>query len=355
MKILIYDVAASSGGALTILEQVYNECKLHKEHQFSFILSTPHLNELSNIVCSNFEWIKNSWLHRLFFENFVLNRIVKKINPDMIISLQNDVVFGFTCKQIMYLHQPLPFVSIRFSFLKQPKFWIYQNIISKRIIKSIKCADLVIVQTKWMKDAVLKLESDNKKIVVLPPNINKDRECSNEFGISKQPSFIYPASPLLYKDHLTICKACDILKSYNLNYSVYFTIDEKTNKYSKKIANYCKRKSLPIKFIGEKERAFIFNCYQHMTLIFPSYIETFGLPLLEARNENCMILASKTDFALEILKDYSNVKFFAIKDEKGLASLMKQVISGELVKSPNDNKIQIENKNIIDTIFEYIL
>ena len=58
------------------------------------------------------------------------------------------------------------------------------------------------------------------------------------------------------------------------------------------------------------EREEMENEYQGGTLIFPSYIETVGLPLLEARSCNTMVLASDTPFAHECLAGYHKARFF---------------------------------------------
>ena len=61
-------------------------------------------------------------------------------------------------------------------------------------------------------------------------------------------------------------------------------------------------------------------------LLFPSYIETFGLPLLEAKTIGSPIIASDTPFSKEITSNYNNVNYFDYSDEIKLAKLMiKQI------------------------------
>jgi glycosyltransferase involved in cell wall biosynthesis len=61
-------------------------------------------------------------------------------------------------------------------------------------------------------------------------------------------------------------------------------------------------------------------------LIFPSYLETFGLPLLEARFFNAPIAASDRPFAREILEGYSNADFFDPFSPDDLANKMKKYL-----------------------------
>ena len=46
-----------------------------------------------------------------------------------------------------------------------------------------------------------------------------------------------------------------------------------------------------------------------MITLFPSYIETFGLPLLEAKELNGIVLASDRPFSHEILDGYDKAIF----------------------------------------------
>ena len=64
--------------------------------------------------------------------------------------------------------------------------------------------------------------------------------------------------------------------------------------------------------------------YAEATLLFPSYLETFGLPLLEARRSNGLILCSDLPFSHEILDGYGNAYYFGVNDAKLLAKYMKQ-------------------------------
>jgi len=58
--------------------------------------------------------------------------------------------------------------------------------------------------------------------------------------------------------------------------------------------------------------------YAKSILVFPSYVESFGLPLLEAKLTGTYIIASDTPFCREILNGYDNVEFFEEMDYKKL-------------------------------------
>lgn len=81
-------------------------------------------------------------------------------------------------------------------------------------------------------------------------------------------------------------------------------------------------KNLPIDLIGPLTKDEVYDFYQKSILLFPSYIETVGLPLLEAKKHHAPIIAANLDYAREVLNDYDKVKYFNPDDPEKLAMLM---------------------------------
>ena len=151
MRIMVFDVPAESGGALSVLHEFYNEFKLDQENEYIFVLSVPELKETSNIKIIRFPWIKKSWGYRLYFDHFIAPRLIKEYEIDQVLSLQNITIPRTKVYQSVFVHNALPFSEHRFSFVENRLLWVYQNIIGKNIMRSITKADHVIVQTRWMK------------------------------------------------------------------------------------------------------------------------------------------------------------------------------------------------------------
>lgn len=307
-RIIVYDVAASSSGALSVLNDFYAEVRAYsdKSIKWTFVISTPQLEETENIKVVRVPWVKKNWLYRLFFDYFVAPRLVKRERPDKIFSLQNTLVPNTNVGQVLYLHQSLPFVEYKFTLLESPLFWIYQNIIARFIYSSVKRADKVIVQTHWMKDACIeKTGIDSEKIVVIPPVINIVPKKFFTYENMDIPTFIYPATPLIYKNHKVIIEACKQLVHEGItNFRVIFTMTGTENKLARRLKADAEKYKLPIEFVGVLKRDELFEWYSKAILLFPSYIETFGMPLLEALTHKTPIIASETPFSKEILKNY---------------------------------------------------
>lgn len=324
MRIMVFDVPAENGGALTILNQYYDTAIKDKENEWIFVVSTPMLKETNNVKVLNYPWIKISWVHRLYFDKFIAYKLVERYEVDEILSLQNVLIPHTNIKQKLYLHQPLPFVEKAYRITENFKFWMYQNVISRIIFKSIRKADKVIVQTKWIMDAAIqKTGTDKSKFILKQPELNIIVKDFYKHQVDKK-MFFYPASGLSYKNHEIIVKACKTLSDRNKNnYEVVFTLDGNENKEVRKLREVVVKYNLPITFIGSIKIDKVYEYYSKSVLVFPSYIETFGLPMLEAKMHQTPVLASDCAFSHEILDGYENVKFFNPFDFDALAHEME--------------------------------
>jgi len=153
---IVFDVAAETGGALEILNGFYDAAAKEKDIDWELILSTPIFSDADNIHVKNYFWIKKSWLHRLVFDKVIAPKLFRGKSIDVVVSLQNIAVSAGRKKQMLYLHQSIPFSDIELSIRNNRVEFIYKHLISHLIFHSIRKADQVVVQTKWMRDAVCK-------------------------------------------------------------------------------------------------------------------------------------------------------------------------------------------------------
>lgn len=337
MRIVVNDIAASSGGALTVLKSFYNYIiENDDENEWIFLLSKMYVKETKNVKVILLEKVKKNWINRLTFDIISGKKIITSLKPDIVFSLQNTITFGLKVPQIVYMHQSLPFQrEKKFSFFnsKERTLAVYQYIIGFLIKKSIKKADKIIVQTEWIKKSVIETTKINSnKIIKISPN-EEDYSSFKNSDIFNKNTFFYPAAEHIYKNHECIYRACEILNNKGLqDFIVQLTLPQKEKR--KNILN-----------IGEQKFESVMNKYNTSTLIFPSYIETVGLPLLEARQMNTIILASDCSFSREVLANYENAYYFNPFEPEELASLMEKVIKNKIKKK----RIQKETSIMSDS------
>lgn len=321
MRILVNDIAASTGGALTILKEFYEYVKENDmENEWIFLIGDDYLKETEKIKVIVRKDIKKSWLKRLKFDYISGRKLINNLKVDRVISLQNTSIFGLKIPQILYIHQSIPFQkSKKFSFFKSKEriLAIYQYIIGWFIKKSICVSDKVIVQTKWMKKEIEKYSNlDKTKVVNILPDI-KIKDINDSKIKIKDNLFFYPASNEIYKNHNCIFHACKILNDKGINnFKVILTINPEE----------LDRNSSNIYAMGNLNINNVYDIYKKSILIFPSYIETVGLPLLEGRKVGTIILASDCEFSKEVLYGYKNVCYFDPFNPMELAYLMESFI-----------------------------
>ena len=327
MRILVYDVAASSGGALTVLNSFYEEFCKDTKNEYIFVLSVCELKEQPHIKVLNFPWIKKSPLHRMYFDQVLAHKLVKKYHADKVLSLQNIELPHAGVPQMVYEHNALPFSEYKFRPQEAFRPWYSQQILGRMMKRSIRRAEQVLVQTNWMKEEIIRqcgIPADRVEVKFPPVEMLKTHPWKMD---ETCPTFFYPAGPPAYKNHRTFLKACELLKEQGMeDYRVIWTVTGEENEGMKKLKAEAEENKLPIEFIGPVPRTQLFEQYASSVLVFPSYIETIGLPLLEARSVGAPILAADCLYARDGVGDYDRAEFFETFDSEALSRLMKQKI-----------------------------
>lgn len=350
MRIVVNDIAVSpdSGGVYSILQDFYQELiQTNDENEWIFLLSGDYLNETEHIKVIIYPTLKTNWIKRLGFEMFFGRKIINDLQPDVYFSLQNTMTFGIKAnKKIAYVHQPLSFQKdIKFSLFKRNErnLAIHQKFIGKFINFSLKRnKPLIIVQTRWMKNAIinLKIAIDSNIRVIKPKEMNKSiKKISN-----LEREFFFPSIIRTYKNHKVILDAVNKMKEsdFNVKFTGYESDLEQYEPIDKKI-----------NFIGKINRDDVYEEYTKSVLIFPSLMETYGLPLAEAKSTGTIIFAADLDYAHEVIGKYNNVYYFDPNSSEDLAKLMSDFLQAKITLNINNFEVENnikKNKDLIDEI-----
>ncbi len=344
MRIVVNDIAASCGGAMTILRDFYTAvCDTDKENEWIFLLNDRYFDETDNVKILTLPQVKKSKLKKLIFDFISGRHYIKKLKPDVVFSLQNIITFGLKAPQVVYIHQSIPFQSTkRFSFIKKQerKLAVIQYLIGGIIKLSAKKSDCIIVQTQWMKEAVCRIcRQPETKVLVSLPKVMFTPSNSDHLRFDNT-SFFYPTADAIYKNNDCIRTASTELDRKGIRHHITMTLPPETINSS-------------ITYTGRLPYDDVMKHYQRSTLVFPSYIETFGYPLAEARQMGTVVLASDTDFSREVLHGYENAYFFDPFQPEQLAELMEAVITGE-IKRKSIFYITTDTENCWKTVIERI-
>lgn len=331
--VLVVDTAASEGGALSILNDFLNYVSSHDAGvDWVVITSIDQPRRAPWVRVEVDRRPKRSLLRRALWELVQVQRYIRSYRPDVVFSLQNTAVMRCPVPQVIYVHQPLPFARWRrWSMFRREErgLAIRALALGPAIRWGARRATGVIVQTRWMKDALVsQARVDAERVVVVTPNAvitetaqpGEGRDATKYWQITDSIRLFYPTSAVVYKNIETLlCATAEMIRS-NHPVEVVLTIRGTENAYARRMLRLATSLGDCVHFVGQLPREVVVNELRESILVFPSYIETFGLPLLEARSVGGKVVASDTPFAHEVLDGYRQAWFFPVGSSAGLAS-----------------------------------
>jgi len=215
---------------------------------------------------------------------------------------------------------------------------------------------MTIVQSHWMQQArTISNRVDSSRIVVVPVGCDVslcpagEMEKSDMAGVGQGVRFFYPASALPYKNFEVAIQALILLRAQGHHAELVLTITGMENDYARRIMALAKPLGDAVQFCGPISRRSVLLTLQHSILVFPSIIETFGLPLLEARKLGSWVIAADTPFAREILDQYPQARFFASDSAADLASAMLAIESERAVETALPSVARDQNAQRAET------
>jgi len=182
-----------------------------------------------------------------------------------------------------------------------------------------RSSDILVVQTQSMMQLMSDLKIKNKIILQekIWGSINKENYisllnfCNNNFQNNQKLKYVkdlynsnilyfYPAYYLPHKNHFKLLKAFEKIENK----------DKKSHKLILTISNddyhrLFKNKNPNVILLNDLTYKEIFIIYRFIDyLIFPSLVESYGLPLLEAKFSNVDIIASDLPFVYDVCKPF---------------------------------------------------
>lgn len=353
--IVISAINFRSGGPLSILHDLVNYLDTNLSSTYRIIVlvhSKSVAPNTKNIDYIEFPKSVKSYLFRFYYEYFYFNKLSIKFKPYLWLSLHDVTPRVNTKIQAVYCHNPSPFYNLSKKEFYLDKSFTFQKFLYKYIYRiNINRNNFVIVQQNWIKDEFKKMFG-LKNIIVANPSIdirfnNKSKKIKN-----KKKIFFYPSFPRIFKNFDVLCDSVNLIdKKYHDKFELLITISGSENKYSNMI--YKKFKNLKnIKFIGLQTRKKVFEIYQKSDcLIFPSKLETWGLPLSEYKLFKKPIIVSDLPYAHETVGNYDKAKFFKPDDKKMLSKFIVDFLNDKLVY---DNNVTIKKKKLFSSSYEQL-
>ncbi|MCG2841191.1 glycosyltransferase [Sandaracinobacter sp. RS1-74] len=296
-------------------------------HIKAYVHSRDGLPKLNHVETEIIRFRYSNWLGRLWFELFELKSRERGQKIDMLLSLQGSSARLRADQKIIYCHQNLPLAPMPWrTARKQPKIALQRMIYDLVYRFFIGKNNWIIIQQQWSRLCFSRKYGIHKSIVSKP--ISENQPNSRFRGLAFQEKclrLLYPCGPYANKNIITLCEAVKLLVQMGVDLQATITISPGENAYSRNlaasVADYPQ-----IFFAGLLDRPALNAAYKsHHLLVFPSLVESWGLPLSEGKAHGIGIVAADLPYAHETIGDYDGVSFFPPEDSAALATLLHDI------------------------------
>jgi glycosyltransferase involved in cell wall biosynthesis len=335
--LVVSAVNFSEGGPLAVLQQFVDAtcAVLPADWEIVVFLHDRSLLRNTRPTLVEIPYAKRSWLRRLRVEWWEFRARAHQLQPDLWVSLHDISPAVGPFRQAVYCHNPSPFFRLGLrDTLFEPSLLLFQLAYSLLYRIRIKRNCAVVVQQSWLRDRFRPWVGKSTRIIVAHPSAPQVQSPPRPTRAGPA-SFFYPALPRPFKNFELICRAVARLESgEGWQSEVLLTVDGTENRYS----NWLKRSFghlRTVKFVGLQTRAQMDDLYARVDcLLFPSRMETWGLPITEAKRTHLPMFVADLPYARETVGTYDRVEFIDIHDPAALAERLRAFQSGRFEFKP---------------------
>lgn len=327
--------------ALASLAEAYSD-----QYEIIALVHKKELFDIAGVTFIEYPEIKPSWLKRLRFEYYDCRHISKEIKPRLWFAM-HDMTPNVTAEiRAVYCHNASAFYPFHIQeALLEWRFGLFTLLYRFLYGINIRLNDFVVVQQDWMRTQ-FQLRYGVRTVVVAHPSINHLAIREEGDAQTHNPScyrFFYPAYPRTFKNIEQILNAARKLERGGFDqFEVWLTLDGSETRYAAKIVREFSDLST-VKWLGVLPRDEVMRLYGEADcMIFPSKLETWGMPITEFKMTEKPILAVNLPYAHETVGEYGKVAFFGVGEEAQLAALMQQAACGAEVFARTEERMPDE-------------
>ena len=349
-RVLIHALGADMGGALRHLTHFLpalsqsQSILITRPHYIILIRNKikkpPEVKHITFISLPN--CLSSSFIMRFIFDNLLLPIYLKLKNIDTVVSLTNfgplwgakTIVFQLNLIYFSrWYYQQLP-------FSKKPPL-LLRRFLSYFLMKRAK---MIVVPSQSMRDRIIEQFKglDPEKFTIFPHAIELPPAPLIPVKQSLITLFQTPCPIFLYPSHLAAHKGYDILlqglgalkRLYHLDFRCLLTCSlEEWPESKEPFLKLIQKQQIQneVTFIGMVSHHEMTYLYQNSTLVvFPSILESFGYPLVEALSHGVPLIAADTEINREICQD--GALYYPPFNPEALAAQLKAAFDPEIRK-----------------------
>lgn len=331
--IVVSGVNLTEMGPLAVFREALASLTEHYAANYEIValVHRQRLLDIPNVTYMEFPNVKSSWLRRLRFEYWECKGISQRLKPKLWFAMDNMTPNVTAEKQVVYCHNPSPFYRFhpRDLFLDW-KFGLFTLFYRYLYRINIRRNAQVIVQQEWIRKYFV-THYGVSDVIVAHPNVVTAAIAPQtaELLPGKPYRFFYPAYPRTFKNSEVALRAARLLERNGFHdFELWLTFDGTVNKYASAVFKQFSNVRT-VRWLGLLTRQKVFEKYADADcLLFPSKLETWGLPITEFKSTGKPIIAADLAYAHETVGSYAQVAFFNPTDIRQLAEIMRAAATG---------------------------
>lgn len=256
------------------------------------------------------------WFASSVSGRWAAERLLQRVSQaeDVVLCFHNlPPVLPNSARILCYVHGPHIVNLVDAS--KLPPWVRLRSAIERRIFSAFKHrVDRFLVQTPTMQVALAKMLGGVRQPIVLFPFVDPKRlpPRPSRAGGEPQPGrsagsdvafdFVYVSDGATHKNHPVLFRAWELLAEQGVYPSLALTLHPVRDKVLRdQVEHLARDKELRITDLGQMPHEQVLQLYgTARALLFASYAETFGIPLIEAEAADLPILAAEMDFVRDV-------------------------------------------------------
>ncbi|MDX1281576.1 glycosyltransferase [Shewanella colwelliana] len=286
------------GGGFELLKSLLSS--FDENAGVQFVLDYRIINRLDISTFRNVYWVKPDPISRFKAELFI-SRLKHKHDKifcfhglppvfykggEIVVFLQNRLyITGFSVAGYTFK------TALRLTF-ERLMFYVLRGKVSE-----------FVVQSNSMKaQTVLNLKRVKSILVTVHPFISESYKCVTTESIEKIYDFAYIADGSAHKNHHALFVAWRLLAEKGHFPTLVVTLSDDNTQLIQLIAHLNRVCGCNIINIGYVPKDIIKKLYQQTrALIYPSLVESFGMPLIEAKQLGLAIVAAELDYVRDVV------------------------------------------------------
>ncbi|MDA2936702.1 glycosyltransferase family 4 protein [Acidobacteria bacterium AH-259-A15] len=352
MRVLIDATSAREGGGLTVVRNLLPALvRQNRQHEYYVLLSTQYQSSLSNSLPNEVKLIDTKFPATPVIRRYLS---LQATVPKILRTGDFDLVFSMSEIGAIQSHRPAVVLVHNYNF--HAGFSTFRSIRDRLgllkyrlprypfVYLTLRNATwLVFVSEAFRKDVACHLRLDLAKTSVIYHGLSEifrreDGVCEFSLNPGGNPYLLAVSTLTPHKNYSTLLKAFTLLTNVNNGSKLFLLIAGAVNAPLHR-SLLAEAESLgvseKIRFLGNVEYHHMPSLYRGaMAFIFPSRLESFGLPLIEAMASGVPVIASDLPVCREICKDAA--RYFS-PDQAG--TIVEHILS--LMRDPTVRETMI--------------